>query len=75
MHLYDMDSFNGASDVGAIGLGQLGNIASGTGNGRNIITTDLPLGLFKIENGTDTGMVINVTVSSGNYKGVKAIDF
>lgn len=72
---YDMDSFNGATDVGAIQIGTIGTIANGTGDGRNSIITDLPLGLFKMENGTDSGWVVQVTVMAGNYKGVKAIDF
>lgn len=72
---YDMDSFQGASDVGAVNLGFLGTIQSGTGDGNTSIITDLPLGLFKIENGTDTTIMFNVTVMAGNYKGVKAIDF
>lgn len=71
---YDMDSFNGASDVGAINLGSIGTIASGVDT-RTQLITDLPLGLFKIENATDTGMVVQVTVMSGDYKGVKALDF
>lgn len=72
---YDMDSFNGATDVGAIQLGSLGQIGSGTGDGRVQIIADLPLGLVKLENGTSTGQVVQFTVMKGDYKGVKAIDF
>ena len=72
---YDMDSFNGATDVGAIQLGSLGQIGSGTGDGRIQIIADLPLGLLKLENGTSTGQVVQFTVMKGDYKGVKAIDF
>ena len=71
---YDMDSFNGATDIGAINLGSIGTIASGVQT-RTQIIADLPLGLFKVENGTDTGQSLQVTVMSGNYKGVKAVDF
>ena len=72
---YDMDSFNGATDIGAVQIGFLGQIASGTGDGKTSIIADLPLGLLKLENGTAVAQVVQVTVMSGNYKGVKAIDF
>ena len=72
---YDMDSFNGASDIGAVQIGFLGTIASGTGDGKTSIIADLPLGLFKLENGTSVAQSVQITVMSGNYKGVKAIDF
>ena len=72
---YDMDSFNGATDIGAVQLGSLGQIGSGTGDGRIQIIADLPLGLVKLENGTSTGQVVQFTVMKGDYKGVKALDF
>lgn len=71
---YDMDSFNGATDVGAIALGSIGSMSSATDSRQSIIT-DLPLGLFKVENATDAGLTMQITVMAGNYKGVKAIDF
>lgn len=72
---YDMDSFNGASDVGAIQLGVLGTVGSGTGDGRVQIIADLPLGLVKLENATSTAQVVQFTVMKGDYKGVKAVDY
>lgn len=72
---YDMDSFNGASDVGAIQLGTLGTIQSGTGDGRISVIADLPLGLLKVENTTAVGQVVQITVMKGDYKGVKAVDY
>lgn len=72
---YDMDSFNGASDIGAIQLGQIGTVSSGTGDGRVQVIADLPLGLVKLENATSVAQVVQFTVMKGDYKGVKAVDY
>ncbi len=74
---YDMDSFNGADDGGAVYQPVLSTTEDGVG--RTTLSLWAPLGLLKITNGsTGSSAVagsIQVTVSAGNYKGVKAIDF
>lgn len=77
---YDMDSFNGADDGGAVTLPMLSS--SPSSDGRGSISCFLPLGLLKVSNqsvttsdGAASAQVIQVTVSPGNYKGVKALDW
>jgi hypothetical protein len=74
---YDMDSFNGADDGGAVYQPVLSTTEDGVG--RTTLSLWAPLGLLKIVNGsTGSSAVagsIQVTVSPGNYKGVKALDF
>lgn len=75
---YDMDSFNGADDGGAVALPMLSSTT--TGSGRTSVSCMLPLGLLKVTNATIAGGSgvtgsIQVTVSPGNYKGVKALEW
>lgn len=74
---YDMDSFNGADDGGAVYQPVLSTSEDGVG--RTTLSLWAPLGLIKITNGSTGGSPvagsIQVTVSAGNYKGVKALDF
>ena len=72
---YDADGINGATDVGAAVLPQMGQASSGNGSARNSYTTELPLGLIKLENGNSNGHAVLFTVSRGDYKGVKALDW
>lgn len=74
---YDMDSFNGADDGGATYQPVISTTEDGVG--RTTLSLWAPLGLLKIVNGsTGSSAVagsIQVTVSPGTYKGVKALDF
>jgi hypothetical protein len=72
---YDMDTIVGLDDTGATSLPQLGQVTSGNGSARNHLFTELPLGLFKIENATASGIAYIITVMAGDYKGVKALDW
>ncbi len=74
---YDMDSFNGADDGGAVYQPTLSTTEDGVG--RTTLSLWAPLGLLKIVNGSTGGSAVSgsiqLTVSPGNYKGVKALDF
>lgn len=72
---YDADGIVGASDNGAVMLPAMGQASSGNGSARNSYTCELPLGLLKIVNGNSNGHAVLFTVSSGTYKGVKALDW
>ena len=69
---YDMDSFNGADDGGSVYQPTLSVTEDGVG--RMSCSFWAPLGLIKVTNvGLQTSF--QISVSPGNYKGVKAIDF
>lgn len=75
---YDMDSFNGADDGGAVMQPVLSTTEDGVG--RTTLSLFAPLGLLKVTNGSTGGGggiagSIQVTVSPGNYKGVKALEW
>ena len=74
---YDMDSFNGADDGGAVYQPTMS--ATEDGVGRTTLSLWAPLGLLKVTNGStgSSGYAssLTVTVSPGTYKGVKALDF
>jgi hypothetical protein len=70
-----MDTIVGANDTGSTSLPQLGQVTSANGSARNHLFTELPLGLFKIENATASGIAYIITVMAGDYKGVKALDW
>lgn len=72
---YDADGISGATDIGSTLLPQMGQASSGNGSARNSYTADLPLGLLKIENGNSNGHAVLFTVTRGDYKGVKALDW
>ena len=72
---YDADGIVGADDTGSVMIPSLSQSSSGNGSARNHLFTELPLGLLKIENATSSGIAYIFTVMSGNYKGVKAIDW
>ena len=72
---YDMDTIVGADDTGSVMMPALAQSSSGNGSARNHLFTELPLGLFKIENATSSGISYIITVMAGDYKGVKALDW
>lgn len=70
---YDMDSFNGADDGGSVMQPSITSTEDGVG--RSSLSLWAPLGLLKVTNDGAATSSLTVTVSSGQYKGVKAIDF
>ena len=74
---YDMDSFNGADDGGAVMQPALSTTEDGVG--RYSVSFMAPLGLIKLSNSSTGGSAVatsvTLTVSPGNYKGVKALDW
>ena len=74
---YDMDSFNGADDGGAVMQPALSTTEDGVG--RYSVSFMAPLGLIKLANSSTGGSAVatsvTLTVSPGNYKGVKALDW
>ena len=72
---YDADGIVGADDTGSVLIPQLGQMSSGNGNSMNTIFAELPLGLIKIEANQNTSLPFIFTVMTGDYKGVKALDW
>jgi hypothetical protein len=74
---YDMDSFAGANHDGAVLQPEISTTEDGVG--RTSLSFWAPLGLILITNGSTGASAVAssvvCTVSPGNYKGVKAIDF
>ena len=74
---YDMDSFNGADDGGAVMQPALSTTEDGVG--RSSVSFMAPLGLIKLVNastgGSAVATAVTISVSPGNYKGVKALDW
>jgi hypothetical protein len=73
---YDMDSFNGADDGGAVLQPEISTTEDGVG--RTSLSFWAPLGLILVTNGSTGASAVSsslsLTVSPGNYKGVKALD-
>ena len=72
---YDANGIVGADDKGSVMIPSLSQSSSGNGSARNHLFTELPLGLLKIENATNSGIAYIFTVMAGDYKGVKALDW